>query len=49
MQNDYKKSPDNQGFWLSYQDSNLDKLIQSQMCYRYTIGHYQLRIMNFEF
>ena len=23
---------------LSYQDSNLDKLIQSQMCYRYTIG-----------
>ena len=44
-----KKSPDNQGFWLSYQDSNLDKLIQSQMCYRYTIGHYQFRIMNFEF
>ena len=43
MQNDYKKSPDNQGFWLSYQDSNLDKLIQSQMCYRYTIGHCAFR------
>ena len=27
-------------FWLSYQDSNLDKLIQSQMCYRYTIGQF---------
>ena len=26
------------GVLLSYQDSNLDKLIQSQMCYRYTIG-----------
>ena len=26
---------------LSYQDSNLDWLIQSQMCYHYTIG--QLR------
>ena len=25
---------------LSYLDSNQDKLIQSQMCYRYTIGHY---------
>ena len=24
--------------WLSYLDSNQDKLIQSQMCYRYTIG-----------
>ena len=24
---------------LSYLDSNQDKLIQSQMCYRYTIGH----------
>ena len=23
---------------LSYLDSNQDKLIQSQMCYRYTIG-----------
>lgn len=28
----------NQGFLLSYLDSNQDKLIQSQMCYRYTIG-----------
>ncbi len=27
-------------FLLSYLDSNQDKLIQSQMCYRYTIGHY---------
>ena len=26
---------------LSYLDSNQDKLIQSQMCYRYTIGQYQ--------
>ncbi len=25
-------------FLLSYLDSNQDKLIQSQMCYRYTIG-----------
>lgn len=31
--------PDNQGEGvLSYLDSNQDKLIQSQMCYRYTIG-----------
>ena len=26
---------------LSYLDSNQDKLIQSQMCYRYTIGQCQ--------
>lgn len=26
------------GLLLSYLDSNQDKLIQSQMCYRYTIG-----------
>ncbi len=31
---------------LSYLDSNQDKLIQSQMCYRYTIGHCQFRIAN---
>ena len=29
-------------FLLSYLDSNQDKLIQSQMCYRYTIGQSQL-------
>ena len=33
-----RKSPEIQGFVLSYLDSNQDKLIQSQMCYRYTIG-----------
>ena len=27
-------------FLLSNQDSNLDWLIQSQMCYHYTIGHH---------
>ncbi len=28
---------------LSYLDSNQDKLIQSQMCYRYTIGQFIFR------
>ncbi len=28
-------------FWLPDQDLNLDKLIQNQLCYRYTIGHLQ--------
>ena len=40
------KKPHNQlivrFFLLSYLDSNQDKLIQSQMCYRYTIGQCQL-------
>ena len=31
---------------LSYLDSNQDKLIQSQMCYRYTIGQFKLKIEN---
>ena len=35
-----KKTPRLGAFLLSYLDSNQDKLIQSQMCYRYTIGHY---------
>ncbi len=30
---------------LSYQDSNLDKLIQSQMCYRYTIGQFRFFLL----
>lgn len=35
-----KKASDNLSgaLELSYLDSNQDKLIQSQMCYRYTIG-----------
>ena len=32
---------------LSYLDSNQDKLIQSQMCYRYTIGQSYLFITLF--
>ena len=34
-----EKSTETQCSLLSYLDSNQDKLIQSQMCYRYTIGH----------
>ncbi len=26
------------GNWLPDKDSNLDKLLQRQLCYRYTIG-----------
>ena len=33
-----KEAPFGGCFLLSYLDSNQDKLIQSQMCYRYTIG-----------
>ena len=33
-----KKTPCFGASLLSYLDSNQDKLIQSQMCYRYTIG-----------
>ncbi len=28
-------------FWLSYQDSNLDKQNQKLLCYHYTIGQTQ--------
>lgn len=28
-------------FWLSYQDSNLDKQNQKLLCYHYTIGQSQ--------
>ena len=31
-------------YLLSYLDSNQDKLIQSQMCYRYTIGQTRLSL-----
>ncbi len=45
----YGKSPEViQGFLLSYLDSNQDKLIQSQMCYRYTIGQTLFRTTVFE-
>lgn len=27
------------GKWLPNKDSNLNKLNQNQLCYRYTIGH----------
>ncbi len=33
-----KKGTETGASSLSYLDSNQDKLIQSQMCYRYTIG-----------
>ena len=29
--------------WLPDKDSNLDKLLQRQLCYRYTIGQSALR------
>ena len=32
---------------LSYLDSNQDKLIQSQMCYRYTIGQSVFFLLSF--
>ena len=32
-------------YLLSYLDSNQDKLIQSQMCYRYTIGQTSLPLL----
>ena len=32
--------------WLPDKDSNLDKLIQNQLCYRYTIGNYAMRSIN---
>ena len=31
--------------WLPDKDSNLDKLIQNQLCYRYTIGQSQVFIL----
>ena len=37
-----KRASDFRCSLLSYLDSNQDKLIQSQMCYRYTIGQTQL-------